>query len=73
MPEERFPKQILYAEFNGKRPVGRPQTRWIDYIEDLGWNCLGLCQSEIQTVLVKREVWRLNLKLLPPQTHGKRG
>jgi len=30
MPQERLPT------------VGRPRTRWQDYIEDLGWNRLGL-------------------------------
>ena len=38
MPQERLPKQALRAKANGKRPVGRPRTRWTDYIEDLGWN-----------------------------------
>ena len=38
MPQERLPKQALLAKANGRRPVGRPRTRWIDYIEDLGWN-----------------------------------
>ena len=26
VPQERFPKQIFYAEVSGKRPVGRPRT-----------------------------------------------
>ena len=41
MPQERLPKQALLAKANGRRPVGRPRTRWTDYIEDLGWNRLG--------------------------------
>jgi len=32
----------LLAKINGKRPVGRPQTRWDDYIENFGWNRLGI-------------------------------
>ena len=36
MPQGRLPKQTLYAEVSGKRPVGSPRTRWLDYIEDLG-------------------------------------
>jgi len=67
MPQERFPKQALLAKVKGKRPVGQPGTRWSDYIEDLGWNCLGLQPSEILTVVADRDVWRLNLELLPPQ------
>ena len=36
MPLERLPKQALLAKANGRRPFGRPRTRWINYIEDLG-------------------------------------
>ena len=57
MPQGRLPKQTLYAKVNGKRPVKRPRTRWLDYFEDLGWNRLGLYPSEMQSVLVDREVW----------------
>ena len=49
------------------RPVGRPRTRWTDYIKDLGWNRLGLGPSEMMEVMEDREVWRFNLELLPPQ------
>ena len=38
MFQERLPTQTLYAEVNGKMPVGRPQTGWLDYIEELGSN-----------------------------------
>ena len=50
MPQERLPKQALHAKPNGRRPVGRPRTRWTDYIEDLGWNRLGLRPSEMMEV-----------------------
>ena len=49
MPHERLPKQSLFAEVIGKRPIGRPRRRRLNYIKDLGWNRLGLHQSEIQT------------------------
>ena len=65
MPHERLPKQTFYAEVSGKRLVGRPQTKWLDYIEVLGWNRLGLYPREMQSVLVDREMWQLNLELLP--------
>ena len=61
---QRLPKQNIYDKVSGKSPVGRPQTRWLDYIEDLGWNRLELHPSEMQSVLVDREVWRLNRELL---------
>ena len=73
MPQERLPKQALHAKANGRRPVGRPRTRWTDYIDDLGWNRLGLRPSEMIEVMEDREVWRLNLELLPPHPHGKAG
>ena len=71
MPQERLPKQALHAKANGRRPVGRPRTRWTDYIEDLGWNRLGLRPSEMMEVMEDHEVWRLNLELLPPQPSWK--
>ena len=40
-------------------------------IEDLGWNRLGLRPSEMMEVMEDREVWRLNLELLPPQPSRK--
>ena len=73
MPQERLHKQTLYAKVSGNRPVERARTRWLDYIEDLGWNRLGLYPSEMHSVLVDREVWRLNLGLLPPQLSRKSG
>ena len=66
MPQEKLPKQALLVKANGRRPVGRPRTRWTDYIEDLGWNRLGLCSREVMEVMEDRDVWRLNLELLPP-------
>ena len=37
----QLPKQALLANPNGIRPVGRPRTRWINYIKDLAWNRFG--------------------------------
>ena len=42
-------------------------------IEDLGWNRLGLRPSEMMEVMEDREVWRLNLELMPPQLSQKSG
>ena len=66
MPQERLPKQAILAKANGRRPVGRPRTRWTIYIEGFGWNRLGLHPSEMMDVMEDREVLRLNLKLLSP-------
>ena len=73
MPQERLPKKSLLARMRGKRPVGRPRTRWQDYIENIVWNRLGLRPSEAKEVVEDREVWRLNLELLPPQPSRKSG
>ena len=44
-----------------------------NHIEDLGWSRLGLRPSEMMEVMEDREVWRLNLELLPPQPLRKSG
>jgi len=54
MPQERLPKQVLLAKIKVKRPVGRPPTRWKDYIEDLGWNRLGIQPSDMLEVVADR-------------------
>ena len=61
MSQQRLPKQALLAKANGGRPVGRPRTTWINYIEDLGWNRLGLHPSEMMDVMEDRKLWRLDL------------
>jgi len=55
MPQKRLPKQASLAKVKEKRPMGRPRTRWADYIEDLGWNRLGLQPSEMLEVVA--DVW----------------
>ena len=67
MPQKIQPKQALHAKANRRWPVGWHRTRWTNYIEDLGWNRLGLFASEMMDVMEGREVWRLNLELLPTQ------
>ena len=67
MPQERLPKQALHAKANGRKPVGRPRSRWTDYIEDLGLNRLVPHPSKMMKVMEDREVWRLNLELLLSQ------
>ena len=59
MPQERLPKQALLVKAHGRRPVGRPKTRSKNYIEDLGWNRLGLYPLKLMNVMKDCEVWRL--------------
>ena len=73
MPQEQLSKQTLYAKVNGKKPVGRPRARLLDYNKDHDWNCLVLHLSEGQFVLVVQKVWWLNLVLLFPATLKKSG
>ena len=56
MSHERLSKQTAHAKVSEKRLVGRPRTRWLNYIEDFGWNRLGLYPSKMQSMLVDREV-----------------
>jgi len=65
MPQERLPKQALLSKVKRKWPVGRPRTRWKDYIEYLGRNRLELQPSEMSEVVTDRDVWWLNLELSP--------
>ena len=71
MPQERLSKQTLCVEVSGKKPVGRPQTRWLDNAKGICWYCFD--PSEMQSVLVNREVWWLNLELLRTQPSRKSG
>ena len=51
MPQRRLLKQALLAKANWRRPVGRPRTKWTNYIEDFGWNRLGLYPSKMIDVM----------------------
>ena len=73
MPQERLSKQALHAKANGRRPVGRPRTRWTDYVEDLGWNRLGLRPSEMMEVMEDVRCGGLILSYCPRNPHGKAG
>ena len=56
MSQERLPKQALLAKASGRKPVGRPRTRLTNYIEDLGWNRLGVHPSKMMEMMEDREV-----------------
>ena len=65
---ERLARQVLLARPTGKRPRGRPKTRWSDYISDLAWSRLGVEPAELPEITVDREVFRILLGLLPPRS-----
>ena len=72
MPEKSFPKKAFLAKANGRRPVGQPRTTQTNYIEDVGWNCLGLHLSETMEVMEDHTVCQLYLELLSPGTLRKK-
>ena len=47
MPPGCRPREVFQAHPAGKRPRGRPRTRWRDYISSLAWERLGIPQSEL--------------------------
>ncbi|TWW59948.1 hypothetical protein D4764_05G0000380 [Takifugu flavidus] len=44
MPPERLPGEVFRACPSGRRPPGRPRTRWRDYVSRLAWERLGIPQ-----------------------------
>ncbi|KAI3357120.1 hypothetical protein L3Q82_015585, partial [Scortum barcoo] len=66
MPPGRLPREVFQACPTGRRPRGRPRTRWRDYVSRLAWErlgsprkswriCLGrcdLCLSQVRFVCI---------------------
>ncbi|XP_077422693.1 uncharacterized protein LOC144052475 [Vanacampus margaritifer] len=67
MPPGRLPGEVFRACPTGRRPRGRPRTRWRDYVSRLSWERLGVPSDELAEVAGEREVWASLLKLLPPR------
>ena len=67
MPPERLPGVVFRACPTGKRPRGRPRTRWRDYVSRLVWERLGVPPEELEEVAGERDVWTSLLRLLPPR------
>ncbi|KAK3518725.1 hypothetical protein QTP70_008916 [Hemibagrus guttatus] len=67
MPPGRLPGGVFQACPTGKRPRGRPRTRWRDYVSRLAWERLGVPPEELEEVSGEREVWASLLRLLPPR------
>ncbi|KAK3555164.1 hypothetical protein QTP86_010048 [Hemibagrus guttatus] len=55
MPLGRFPGEVFWACPTGKRPRGRPRTRWRDYVSRLAWERLGVPPEELEEVSGERE------------------
>ena len=67
MPPGRLPGKVFRACPAGRRPRGRPRTRWRDYISRLAWERLGVPPDKLEEVAGEREVWASLLRLLPPR------
>ncbi|KAK3528421.1 hypothetical protein QTP86_034238 [Hemibagrus guttatus] len=55
MPPGRLPGEVFRACPTGKRPRGRPRTRWRDYVFRLAWERLGVPPEELEEVSGERE------------------
>ena len=67
MPPGCLPREVFLARLAGRRPRGKPRTRWRDYVSSLAWERLGIPQSELADVAGEREAWGSLLKLLSPR------
>ena len=66
MPPGRLPREVFLACPTGRRPRGRPRTRWSDYVTRLAWERLGILPEELEEVSGEREVWVSLLRQLLP-------
>ncbi|KAK3521248.1 hypothetical protein QTP70_001543 [Hemibagrus guttatus] len=55
MPLGHLPGEVFRACPTGKRPQGRPRTRWRDYVSRLEWEHLGVPPEELEEVSGERE------------------
>ena len=55
---ERTAKKLLCSTPIGRKPRGRPRTRWLDYVEDLSWCRLGIPAKHLYFVAEDRDSWR---------------
>ncbi|KAK3528646.1 hypothetical protein QTP70_006351 [Hemibagrus guttatus] len=56
MPPGRLSGEVFRACPTGKRPRGRPRTRWRDYVFRLAWEHLGVPPEELEEVAREREL-----------------
>ncbi|KAK3533963.1 hypothetical protein QTP70_034997 [Hemibagrus guttatus] len=61
MPPGRLPGEVFRACPTGKRPRGRPRTRWRDYVSRLAWERLRVPPEELEEVSGEREVLRVKV------------
>ena len=55
MSQERTAKKLLCSTPIGRRPRGRPRTRWRDYVEDFSWSRLGIPTEHLSFIAEDRD------------------
>ena len=68
-----LPGEVFWARPTGRRPRGRPRTRWRDFVSRLAWERLRVRPEELEEVAGDRDVWVSLLKLLPLRPDPRRG
>ena len=66
MAPDRMARTIFTAVPDGRRPVGRPRTRWTDQVNEL-CKRMGLEPAQAQTQAEDRTEWRRLVSGLPPR------
>ena len=72
IPPGRLPGEVFRARPTGRRPRGRPRTRWRDFVSRLTWERLGVLPEELEEVARDGDVRASLLKLLPPRPDPQR-
>nr|XP_054604743.1 uncharacterized protein LOC129165490 [Nothobranchius furzeri]XP_054604744.1 uncharacterized protein LOC129165490 [Nothobranchius furzeri]XP_054604745.1 uncharacterized protein LOC129165491 [Nothobranchius furzeri] len=65
MPPGRLPGEVFRAGPAGRRPPGRPRTRWRGYISNLVRERLGVLPEELVEVAGERTVWSSLVGICP--------
>ena len=66
-----LPGEVFRPRPTGRRPPGRPRTRWRDCVSRLAWERLGIPLEELDENAGEREVWASRCRLLPPATRPR--
>nr|XP_054589525.1 RNA-directed DNA polymerase from mobile element jockey isoform X1 [Nothobranchius furzeri] len=67
MPPGRLPGEVFRACPAGRRPPGRPRTRWRGYISNLVRERLGVLPEELVEEARERTAWSSLVGMLPPR------
>lgn len=52
----RLPMEVFQGYLTGRKPQGKPRTRWRDYISQLAWERLGILEEELGDVAREMDV-----------------